>query len=74
MLAKSCSLFIYYQKGPVGGPGTLLTEGVYESEVGITRPATLDPAYDDHARVFVMRSRWFYWQLPILMLVTIKYS
>ena len=36
MLAKSCSLFIYYQKGPVGGPGTLLTEGVYSSEVGIT--------------------------------------
>ena len=35
MLAKSCSLFIYYQKGPVGGPGTLLTEGVYQSEVGI---------------------------------------
>ena len=29
MLAKSGSLFIYYQKGPVGGPRTLLTEGVY---------------------------------------------
>ena len=27
MLAKSCSLFTYYQKGPVGGPGTLLTGG-----------------------------------------------
>ena len=35
MLAKSCSLFIYYQKGPGGGPGTLFTEGVYSSEVGI---------------------------------------
>ena len=29
MLAKSCSIFSYYQKGPVGGPGTLLMEGVY---------------------------------------------
>ena len=35
MLAKSCSLVIYYQQGPVAGPGTLLTEGVYQSEVGI---------------------------------------
>ena len=44
MLAKSCSLFIYYQKGPVGGPGTLLTEGVYESELGITMNCASPPS------------------------------
>ena len=49
MLAKSFSLFIYYQKGPIVGPGTSLTEGAYESELGVipasrAAPACLSPS------------------------------
>ena len=53
MLAKSCSLFIYYQKVPVGGPGTWLTEGVYSPKVEI------DYHYDSYPQSPLQDSRLF---------------